>query len=356
MQLRRIELTNFRNISHAQLEFDSRRVFFVGENGQGKTNLLEAISLARGVGSFRTHRREPMVRNGTSEAIVRQEWEHERLGEIAIGASLTAQKQKLTLGNEPLRSVSKIIGEFPVVSMSLADRALIYGGPEARREEIDSLIAQMDPSYARICAAYDKALRSRNALLGNPQTSPEVFRGFEEAMLAPALRIIRSRQRLVELIAGLSEQALGEFAPSHEKVRITYRPHTPPDALAREWEARRTTKDAAVGYTTAGPHRDDFELALGEENIGLYGSEGQKFSVVLALKIAGLRLLAEKLSVAPVLVCDDLLLELDAGRQKRFWAGLGDYQVFASSTTPPIGGENWQTYAVSNGTFSLERK
>jgi DNA replication and repair protein RecF len=351
MRLKRIELTDYRNIAGSALDFEGNRIFFTGENGQGKTNLLEAISLPSRLHSFRTRSREALISHGRPHALLRSFWEHESLGEVALGLKLEGARLSLSLAGKVVRKPAEVAARFPIVSLSLADRALIYGGPEARRDEIDAMIAQFDPTYLKTLSDFERALRSRNALLTESNSRDAQFEAFEETMEPLAVRMTKNRSRMVELLAPRIGDVLKEFAPATEELRLNYRPNCPLDALRKNWRELRHSKDAALGWTSCGPQRDEFELSLNTRPVGLYASEGQKFSVVLALKMAGLALVREKLAVAPVLVCDDLLLELDRGRQEKFWAGLGEVQVFASSTTPPALAQGWQIFEVCDGAF-----
>jgi len=355
MQLTRIELTDFRNIARADLPFDGLRHFFVGPNGQGKTNILEAIALSQAVRSFRTHKREALVALGKPQAIIRTHWQHEKRGQTTLGIDLGSPRRQLRLDDNPLRSANEILGLFPVVALNLADRKLLYGGPGARREEIDALVTQVDPDYAQVLSDYEDAMRSRNRLLGADKLDVSQMEAFEAIMLTTARRIIRSRQRAVELLLPLFKASFANFAPVGEQPDLVYQPNMQPEELAAAWAQRRETKDRLLGYTTKGPHRDGYGVLFNGEDAELYASEGQKFSIVLALKLAGLNFLRERLGIAPILVADDLLLELDPQRQERFWACVGNLQVFASSTVAP--GPSplpWTIWQVKSGSFTLQ--
>jgi DNA replication and repair protein RecF len=351
MRLTRLELDSFRNIASARLDFEGDRHFFLGGNGQGKTNILEALAYAGTLDSFRTKKREALVMEGRPEAVIRSHWQHEKRGETVLGVAITPSSRRATLDNEPIKTVGELSGVFPVVALTLADRALIYGGPESRREEIDRLIAQMDPAYRGCLFEYEKAVRSRNQLLqAEPFPSPKEFEAFESVMAATARRIIKSRQRAVELLMDKFSKAFASFAPAKEIPGLIYAPNALAEELEKLWLELREGKDRALGHTSKGPHRDNLLITLNGLSAELYASEGQKFSLVLAIKLAGLQLLYEKLRIAPVLVCDDLLLELDPARQKAFWASVGNLQVFASGTIMPTSESGkWKIWQVEEG-------
>lgn len=368
MRLTQLELHDFRNISCATLNFSGDRNFFLGANGQGKTNILEAIAYAHTLRSFRTLNREALVAIGASEAILRSTWQHEKLQQTTLGISLTPLKRSALLDGKNISTLQDILGLFPAVALSLADRELLYGGPGARRDEIDSLIAHIDPEYSRVMENYAVANKSRNSLLGqsyfsardgiadvpssNRQKLSEQFDAFESIMAAAARRIVKTRIRAVELLRPSFRAAFASFAPTGELPDIAYEPNAPFDKLPSLWRELRFAKDSAVGYTTRGPHRDGYQITLNGQPAEFYASEGQKFSIVLALKLAGLNFLYERLGVAPILICDDLLLELDAVRQEKFWGSVGPLQIFASGTVRPRG--DWHIWNVTNGVIQLE--
>ena len=192
MRLTRLELENFRNIAQARLDFEGDRHFFLGMNGQGKTNVLEAIAYAQGLESFRTKKREPLILTGKPEAVIRSHWRHEKRSETVLGVSIVADRRQAVLDGEAVKTLTEITGAFPVVALTLADRELLYGGPEARRGEIDRLIIQIDPGYHQALNDYDKANKSRNQLLSRTEIppKPEEFEAFESVMATTARRII----------------------------------------------------------------------------------------------------------------------------------------------------------------------
>ncbi len=356
MRLLSLELESFRNIPAAQLSFEGPRHFFLGPNAQGKTNLLEAIAFVVSARSFRTHQRAPLISQGAPRTVLRATFDHEKLHATSVGLCLSADSLELRHDQKTLRSPRELAGLFPVVPLSLADRALIYDGPSARRDEIDSLLAQLHPPYAEALAGYMEALRSRNRILGRDSTLSAAdhaqLDAFEAQLLSEASTLIRFRTRATELLSAALPSVYARFAPSDEAPSFIYTPSTPLDTLAEKWRTGRA-KENLVGHTLYGPQRDSFELLLSGHPASAYASEGQKFSLVLALKLASLQILREKLSLAPLLLADDLLLELDRTRQEHFWGSLEGLQIFATGTALPPSGASWQIWNVKNGTFEL---
>ena len=259
------------------------------------------------------------------------------------------------LDGAALKSVEEILGVFPVVALTLADRELIYGAPAIRRQEIDRLLCQLFPSYYPTLRQYAEALKSRNHLLGQPTDHKAERLAFEAQMSEHGAVMVRYRTRMVERLQEQLVKTFSLFAPGSEAPQIAYTPHTAAEDLPAAWQ-KNLPAERARGVTLAGPHRDHIEIHLNGQLAENFASEGQKFSIVLALKLAGLQLLEEKLKIAPVLIADDLLLELDAGRQEKFWTVVEKWQVFASGTSAPRphAGTPWQVWHVKNGAFHTD--
>lgn len=346
-------MTDFRNIAAAKLSFKGDRNFFLGPNGQGKTNILESIGLAQGLRSFRTHLKAPMVRTGAAQATVRTLWRHEKRGEVTLGINLTPTHRKVLLDENPLKSVEEILGIFPVVTLTLADRELIYGGPAIRRSEIDRLLCQMHPPYYQVIKNYTAALKSRNLLLQEAHDNKAQRQAFEAQMAEHGAMMIRYRARMCQRLEAQMKKTFSFFCPIDEAPSLSYTPNTEPEELMQAW-GKNLSAERARGATLYGPHRDAIDLLFNSQPAEEFASEGQKFSLVLALKLAGVQLLEEKLNIAPVLIADDLLLELDGQRQEKFWQVVGPWQVFASGTRlPDTDQAPWQVWNVKNGAFSL---
>lgn len=353
MKLRELTITHFRNIAAAQFAFPGERNFFWGLNGQGKTNVLEAIGLALDLKSFRTNLKAPMVEHGAEQAVIRSVWQHEQHGETTLGVSFTPSRRTALLDGKTLRSVEEILGVFPVVSLTLANRELIYGGPAARRSEIDHLLCQIHPPYYQTLDSYAEALKARNKLLSDGIDSPAQRAGFEAQMLKCAQVMIQARTKVVAKLQDQLVQVFHAFSPEGESPRLVYAPQTPIDGLEAAWK-NNIADELRRGHTTFGPHRDHVDILFNGELAEEYASEGQKFSIVLGLKLSGMKLLEERLDTAPVLVADDLLLELDPQRQEKFWQSVQGWQVFASGTTPPLSPGSWDIWRVEKGIFTKQ--
>lgn len=353
MKLRELTITHFRNIPSAEFSFPGERNFFLGMNGQGKTNALEAIGLALDLKSFRTNLKAPMVQTGAEQATVRSVWQHEQRGETTLGISFTPSRRTALLDGKNIRSVEEVLGVFPVVSLTLADRELIYGGPAARRSEIDNLLCQIHPPYYQTLESYAEALKARNKLLSEGIDTPAERAGFEAQMLKCAQVMIQARTKVVAKLQDQLIQVFHTFSPNSESPSLVYAPQTPIDALEAAWK-NHTAEELRRGHTLFGPHRDPVDILFNGELAEEYASEGQKFSIVLGLKLSGMKLLEERLNISPILVADDLLLELDPQRQEKFWAGVQSWQVFASGTTPPLSPQGWDIWQVEKGIFTKQ--
>lgn len=351
MRLRRLHLQQFRNIAFSSLDVDHPSVFFIGPNGQGKTNHLEAIGLLNALRSFRTHETTALIRNGQNEAQLRYEIEHEREGPCELRFALRSQVKEAWFGSEKLPRLGELIGRFPTVALCAEDIQLVRGTPALRRRFFDMTLCAETP-YLDALRRYHRALRHRNALLKEPRPDTTALTSFEAQMAPAATQIVQTRHnRLAELARHLSATYTA-IATEDEAPRLNYLPdrnQIDAETLARYWHEQRP-RDLAAKTTRHGPHRDDFALTLQGQPARTFGSEGQQRSLVLALKLAQANYLREHSGVHPILLADDILGQLDPQRQARFWQTLApEHQVFATGTVLPHERPHlpWQVFNLS---------
>ncbi len=353
MLLTKLTVQNFRNIGLANLEFSGRRHFLLGGNGQGKTNLLEAIGYATALRSFRTSEHRLLVRRGEAEAAVAYVFEHEALGETPVQARIQAGSRTVMVDQERAVRLADFIGKFPTVVFSSDDIQLIRGSPSVRRRWMDLVLAAGDPVYFQTLQRYHRALQGRNSLLKQRSSAAEI-EAFE-AIMAPAAEVLLRlrRERLGEIGPRLAEH-YGEISRGRERGFLQFRPDVAEDAaedFATLW-ARGRARDLQYGTTQRGPHRDELTFRIDERAARDYGSEGQQRGLVLSLRLAQIDYFREALRIAPVLLADDIVNELDPGRRESFWRAVGgEMQLIATGTSLPIG-EDWQVFDVEDGVFT----
>jgi DNA replication and repair protein RecF len=354
MKLLQIRLQDFRNIASASLAVTRDRVFFLGPNGQGKTNLLEAIGYVSAVRAFRPGDKRVLIREGASEAALGYLLEHEHLGRSEVVVRIRPRGKEATFDGSPVRRLADYLGRFPTVLFATEDILLVRGAPAVRRRWLDLHLASLDANYLAALQTYHRALEQRNQLLKRQGSVPELV-AFENQLAPAAATLVNVRRSSVEQLASLVVESFRALTDGTDSASLTYAAATPATetgAFLDLW-AQQRTRDLQYGATQHGPHRDDLELKINQRPAALYGSEGQQRALVLTLRFAQLRDARARTHLAPVVLADDVLGELDPVRRERFWAALDrDVQLFATGTTPPSDDPaSWQIVRVSGGSL-----
>jgi DNA replication and repair protein RecF len=355
MKFKRVSVSNYRNIQLARLDVDVPRVFFHGKNGQGKTNMLEALGLATALRPFRTHENRKVIGpNGELSEIV-YEIDHENLGETKLRARIKKTGKEVWIDDEAIRRLSDFVGRFPTVMLSSNDMQLARGSPGNRRRYLDAFICGVDRSYFTALQAFQKLLQERNVLL-KKNAEPQLLAAFETQMDAPALAICKMRESILGELVSIAKSYHTELSISKESLRIEYNQNAnvreAGDYLAVLEKNRK--RDSYLQSTGKGPHRDDYAIFLNDLAAEDYASEGQQRSVSLSLALAMIEYWRRKFGFLPVALADDALGELDTDRKERFWSVLDeDLQIIATGTQLPqsIDGGSWKTIEVDSGTF-----
>jgi len=350
MRLTRIRAADFRNLAFADVSTDAPRVFLLGDNGQGKTNLLEAAGLISAFRSFRTTEIAPLIRAGAAEARLRIDVALGNADRADVEIRLAKGSRKALLNGTPVTSVAQHLGQFPTIVFCSDDLRLVRGSPGNRRRWLDAAIGGTDGAYLTAVRDYTRALEGRNALLKSDRRSDEELRAFEQAMQAPGELIARTRARILPELAATLREACARAGFPDQGADLRYRPDCEADKLGETWLKMRPA-DLATGTTLRGPQRDDFDILFRSEDAADYASEGQQRLLVLALSLARLQRDTQRAPTPPVILADDVLGELDATRRRAFWEQVGEaHQVIATGTVPPPSG-TWLTYRVAGGAY-----
>jgi DNA replication and repair protein RecF len=283
----------------------------LGENAQGKTNVLEAIYLMSTLRSFRGIGSAPMVRHDqkgyfVGGAVIGQ-------GEHEIKIYWSAQERSLSLDGRPIRKLADYLGVLRTVVFCTEDLQLIKGTARVRRRFVDLLLSQTYPAYLPLLQRYTQALRSRNALLKRPIPDEAALESFTRELVSAGEEIIRLRRELVPKLSPLARLAYRRISHESEELRIEYLPGVKKDFAVELAQARR--RERASRATLIGPHRDELQLLLNDRSAAQFGSEGQKRTLAIALKIAQAEYLTGIHGSAPVLLIDDVMGELDVKRR-----------------------------------------
>ena len=322
MRVTRIQLRDFRNYEAAEVELAEGLTVVAGANGAGKTNLLEAVYFGCTARSPRTSNERELVRRG-GEGVARvvldldgDDGEHR----IEVGFQ-PGEPKHLRVDGSPVEGL-QTVEVRPLVSVFLPERLeLVKGAPAARRAHLDQVVAALWPSRAATRAAYSRALAQRNALVGRIRggsAGPAALDAWDAELSRHGIRLVADRAEAVDgLRAPFADLARRLGLPGVAELR--YRPRsaaTDAAGLAAELGERRSA-DLERGFTAHGPHRDELQLVLDGMPLRAYGSQGQQRAALLALLFAERRLLAERRARPPLMLLDDVMSELDAGRRER---------------------------------------
>jgi DNA replication and repair protein RecF len=326
-------LRDFRSWAHAELELTPGRTVFVGPNGYGKTNLVEALWYASTLGSHRVATDAPLIRVGAPRAVVSTIVVNEGR-ECAVDLEIAAGRaNKARLNRSPVRSPREVIGVLRAVLFAPEDLALVRGDPSDRRRYLDDLAAVRRPGVAAVRADYEKVLRQRTALLKS--ASGARFRGdrssldtldvWDGHLAAHGAELMAARIDLVNELAPEVQKSYQLLAPSSRPAAISYRAGVDGEPDAADVEglriallaqmAQRRDAELERGVCLVGPHRDDLELRLGEQPAKGFASHGEAWSMALALRLGSYELLRADGS-DPVLLLDDVFAELDTARRE----------------------------------------
>jgi len=360
LRVDRLDAAHFRNLG--KLSIEPGRAFNVvhGDNGAGKSSLLEAIYYLGALRSFRGAKAEDLVELGEDQARIKA-----RISGAAAPRAYQAtlhrrRARELKLDDKRPRSIGLWHASIQMVLFHPGHLTLASGSAEPRRTFLDRVLEQLDPTYGATLVSYQKALRSRNRLLKSDSPDPRSIRAFDEILASAGAIIATTRSRLVADIAPLTEKAYAEVVGEEVPLRVEYRPRVPPSVQAiREALDRAYEKDLARGYTADGPHGDDLALDIADRAPARHhASQGQQRAIVLALKVAELEVLSRRTKKTPILLLDDVSSELDRTRNRRFFALLARLggQVFLTTTHPEfiLLDEDRVDFAVVHGVVAQE--
>ena len=357
MRLLSISLENYRNIEAGSLNFKKNRIFFLGANGQGKTNLLEAIGLSASLRSFRKAGMEGLVRLEQKQSRIFYKFHDHDENEHQVLLQFGQKGKKiLELDGEEIKRFANYLGEFPSVAFSSRDFRLVRDGPSERRKWLDLVLSSSSKEYFEALRLYHRSLRERNAILKRGGGDKELD-AFEKSLISSAFQVFQIRLKSLPTLSSYLTKYYHKLSDGVEEAGFKYRPDLNPeneeDLTARILEER--SKDRQFGTTRRGPHRDDFEFVLQDKDARTFSSEGQQKGLVLGLRFSEFEYLKNSLGKTPLLLIDDVLGELDEKRKANFKKLLpAEAQVFATGTTYPESWEKetWECYQVECGNFT----
>lgn len=358
MFLQSIQLRAFRNYREQYIDFTAPKTILLGNNAQGKSNLLEAVELLATLRSHRMARDKELVCDGEEIAQIKASLERQTgISDLALTLRRNGRRT-VNLNGENLRRQTDFLGVLNAVEFSSLDLELVRGGPEGRRHWLDTLLVQLEPVYAYILQQYNQVLRQRNAFLKNiaatNHTSPRLTQNsalstqnseqlgiWDAQLVTTGTRVIRRRERAIQRLAPIAAKWHASISGSTEALEIKYAPNvqTVENQSEQVQQAfldkiqQRVIPELRQGTTLVGPHRDEVELTINQTPARQYGSQGQQRTLVLALKLAELQLIEEVVGEPPLLLLDDVLAELDPYRQNQLLDAIQDrFQTLITTT------------------------
>ena len=334
-RITKLSLSDFRNYHAVEISLHSGQNVFVGANGQGKSNLLEAVYALASTRSFRAARDKDVIRFGTEKAAVTGV-----VGDDDTEISLEYNKaggRRAAVFGQRLPKVVELVGRLPAVVFSSTDLAIVDAGPSERRGFLDAELSLISPSYLKAFAGYRKALEQRNAALRSVRegASQSQLDPWEVALseMGAQLRVARS-EWLTELIPLAAREHANLSGCAESLAMQSQNVDDAEDALSldRILKARRA-QDIAAGHTTAGPHRDDIAITLNGEEARAFASQGQRRTIALALKLAVAHYWKESLGILPLVLLDDIMSDLDIDRRNAVMAVSGAMGQVIMTTT-----------------------
>src|SRR5208337_4169484 len=352
MGFERLRFFNFRNLKDRELSLGAREVFLVGRNGQGKTNLLEAVHLLSLGSSFREKRDAVLSRNPAETTGLSASYAAPGMGAKTFSLQFSADHRKeLRVGEKTLTDRRGLLSEVLCLCFVQQDMEFIVGSPEQRRRFFDQTLVLSDLSFLDSLRSYRQVLKSRNLCLRDNRD--DLLDVFDAQLAAQGLILQNRRADLVREFDGIFRVLLAEISGSPQEVEIRYRP---------SWDGRRTTddvighlarrreRDRVFGATTSGPHRDLCSYVQEGRQYAHFASTGQLRLCALALRVAQARYLSAWTSRPPVLLVDDVLLELDPGKKDAFLTRFPRYDQAFFTFLPD---ESWRSYRTAD-TLVLE--
>ncbi len=340
MRLTTVWLTDFRNYENLEIQLDEGFTAVLGPNGAGKTNLVESLALLATLKSFRRAPTESLIRKGATKAVVRATGIRDDR-EVLIELELAKGRTRAQVNRQPLKRTRDLLGALRVTVFGPDDLALVKEGPSVRREYVDDLIVALDPAADAVVSDLDRIVRQRNALLRqmsgpNDEASLLTLDIWDEKLAAAGEHLTIRRENLLADLMPLATASYRVLSDTDVDLVAYYN---------RSWQTERMSEAIAIarandqrrGSTSVGPHRDDIGVSVGGFDSRTECSQGEQRTLALALRLAGHRLLAERLGEPPLLLLDDVLSELDPDRARALLASLppGQTVITSAQGLPP---------------------
>jgi DNA replication and repair protein RecF len=338
MYLRTLSVVNFKNIRETVIEFSARLNTFIGDNGAGKTNLLDALYSLSFSKSFFTSVDQMNIMHGEDYFMLQGKYVRNEEEETIVYGIQNGQKKQLKRNGKPYKRLSEHIGYLPLVMISPADSALILSGSEERRKFMDGVISQFSTEYLHDLLRYNRILLQRNNLLRQAYTSgwqdEDMLTIYDDELTASGERIYQRRAEFIKNLIPVFQRYYSFISGDSEKVDLVYQSDLTSHSFS-ELLKNSAKNDHAAQYTTTGIHKDDLQLHLENYPLKKLGSQGQQKSYLVALKLAQFEYISLKSGLKPILLLDDIFDKLDKNRVEkivRMVSGEQFGQIFITDT------------------------
>lgn len=336
MYIEKILLKNYRNIDNTYLNLDPNLNIFIGNNGQGKTNLLEAVYLMATTESHRTNRDSELIQWDKESALVQLKLIKTDY-DLTISYKIEGRNKQIKVNKNPLEKISDLVGNLNVILFSPEDLKIVKGGPSNRRKFLDLEISQVNPYYYHLLKEYDHIVKQRNNLLkkmyNKNNRDLDLLEVWDDKLAEKGAKIIYKRLEVLNKLKILARLAQRKLTSGQENLNIEYESTLNVNKDNEKEEINKIFLDKLKrdresefdrGYTLSGPHRDDLLFKINEMNVRKYGSQGQQRTVALALKLAELEFMKSESGEYPVLLLDDVFSELDKNRRNTLLSIIND--------------------------------
>lgn len=361
MHINSLKLVNYRNYDSLSVDFDKNVNLILGENGQGKTNMVESLTLLAIGKSFRTNKDKELIKFDKESLYIACSFTRNNIDK-KIEIAVTKDKKGIKINGVSVRSIQELLGNINVVVFSPEDLKLIKDGPRERRSFIDKEISQIMPRYYSILTSYNKVLDERNKLLKGQYVDRNLLAVYSETLAKYAGEIYLIRSKFVEKLSLVSRDLHEKLTSGKEKLSVRYKGQievSPTDSIDSIVEKtikaheENLENDMLNRNTRIGPHRDDIVIYINDIDVRLYGSQGQQRTASISLKLSEIEMIKQETGDYPVLILDDVFSELDQSRQKMLVEKLGNIQMFVTTADPLhkliLGKDKYSIFKVEEG-------
>ena len=365
MYIENLKLINYRNYESLSVSFNKNINLILGKNGQGKTNIVESISLLAIGKSFRTSKDKELIKFDADSLYAGCRFSKNNI-EKSIEVLISKEKKGININSMPIKSIQQLLGNLNIVVFSPEDLKLVKDGPKERRSFIDKEISQIMPRYYKLLVSYNKVLNQRNKLLKSNFIDDCLLDVYDLELANYGCEIYLIRMRFIDKLSKISNKLHKELTSSIENLSISYKnqldldlnnkdeanPDIVKETILKKLKDSRD-RDKQNKNTKIGPHKDDLEIFINGIDVRLYGSQGQQRTASISLKLSEIELIKREVGDYPILILDDVFSELDPNRQQMLVEKLKDVQMFVTSADylhkNILNTESYRIFSIENG-------